>query len=345
MKNTICVYASMLATAGRSKNAIFVAIMRIRALDNRLEIATPAKVNLFLEVCSRQPNGFHELDNVMASVSVFDLLCFSKRTDSKSTLTIDKPSPGNVPAESDLIPTDQTNLILRAINRVREVALEESDESQCSGRLTGLSVHLLKNIPSAAGLGGASSNAAAALIAANRMWNLKWSREKLSQIASELGSDIPFFLTGGTAVCRGRGEDVQPINVPAGLSLVIAKPRQSISTAKIFGQVKVPERPLNSQAMIQSVRGGAPQSIGQLMVNRLQQFAEPLTDQIATLRDEFRRLCCLGHQMSGSGSSYFGLFANPRVARLASLRLSSRIRNVRIFCVQTLGPMQEPAAL
>jgi len=312
--------------------------MIIRALDNQLEIATPAKVNFFLELCSKRTDGFHEVENVMASVSLYDQMRFAPRLDSKIFLTIATSSPGKMPSETDTIPTDQNNLVHKTLELVRTIAREECGVESCS---VGIDVRLLKNIPSAAGLGGASSNAAATLVAANRMWGLDWPLSKLQNIASRLGSDIPFFLTGGTAICRGRGERVQPINVPSGVSIVIAKPPVSLSTAKVFGKVVVPDAPLDSLKLTQSVRRGRPQIIGRQMFNRFQQFAEPLARQIATLRREFNRLCCLGHQMSGSGSSYFGIFANARVARHASNRLSSRLPNVRIFCVQTLGPLHE----
>jgi 4-diphosphocytidyl-2-C-methyl-D-erythritol kinase len=274
----------------------------------------------------------------MASVSIYDHLRFAPRADSRICLTVDLPQRGSLPSETDAIPTNQSNLVQRSLELVRTLAQDELGSDSCS---TGIDVHLRKNIPSAAGLGGASSDAAATLIAANRIWGLRWPLTKLAGIAAQLGSDIPFFLTGGTALCRGRGEIVQTLRVPTGLAIVIAKPTESLSTARVFRKVQLPGRPRKSANLAQSVRLGRPQAIGKLMFNRLQQFAEPLTCQIATLRREFNRLCCLGHQMSGSGSSYFGVFANARVALLAANCLSSRLPSVRIFCVQTLGPMHE----
>jgi 4-diphosphocytidyl-2-C-methyl-D-erythritol kinase len=324
------------------ENAIFVAAMIIRARDKQLEIATPAKVNFFLELCSRRTDGFHEVENVMTSVSLFDHMRFVPRRDSQINLTLCKTRTGNAPVETDFIPTNQDNLIFKALQEIRTAAQNEIGTDSCA---TGMDIHLAKNIPSAAGLGGASSNAAATLIAANRVWELDWPLSRLSEIAAKLGSDVPFFLTGGTAICRGRGEKIDPLAVPTGLSLVIVKPPASIPTANVFGKATVPEVPQSSAALIQSVRCGRPQTIGGAMFNRLQRFAEPLTRQIATLRNEFNRLCCLGHQMSGSGSSYFGMFANAHVARQASNCLSTRLPDVRIFCVQTLGPRHELSLL
>ena len=196
-----------------------------------------------------------------------------------------------------------------------------------------------KNIPSAAGLGGGSSNAAAALIAGNALWGLNWPLARLSEIAGELGSDIPFFLTGGTAVCTGRGEDVQLLEVPAGYPLVIAAPPVALSTREVFSKVSISDNQRSAKEITQSVCQGRLSSIGTSMFNRLQEFAEPLTNQISRLAKSFADLgSCLGHQLSGSGSSYFGVFANLRSARLAASRLSARHPEVRIFMSQTLSP-------
>lgn len=320
------------------ENAIFVAVMKIRVLDNQLEIATPAKVNLFLELIARREDGFHEVENVMASVSLYDQLRFATRSDERIQLTLSTPSPGELPAETDAIPTDQSNLIHKSFQLVRSVARAELGPEACRA---GIDIQLLKRIPSAAGLGGASSNSAAAIVAANHIWKLGWSKSRLERIAARLGSDIPFFLTGGTAICRGRGELINTFDTPAGLWIVVAKPSVSLSTATVFGNVQVPDCPVSSDKVLQSVRRGSAWSIGRELFNRLQPYAEPLTRQIATLREEFNRLCCLGHQMSGSGSSYFGIFTNSHVARQAARCLSCRQPDARIFCVQTLGPSHD----
>jgi 4-diphosphocytidyl-2-C-methyl-D-erythritol kinase len=313
--------------------------MIIRALDNQLEISAPAKVNLFLELHGRRDDGFHEIETVMSSVSIFDRLRFTPRGDSEIRLSLSYSRGARRFGAADEIPTDQRNLVQKSIRLVRSVAQREMDSGRCT---TGIDVHLEKTIPSAAGLGGASSDAAAALVAANRMWNLRWPTAKLCELGSQLGSDIAFFLFGGTAICRGRGEQIQPLNVPAGISIVVAKLTDSLSTAKVFGQVSTGQDIRDCSELTQSVRAGKTQSMSGQMFNRLQQFAEPLTDQIARLRHEFSNLNCLGHQMSGSGSSYFGVFPNARVARQAAQSLSSRVANTRIFCSQTLSP--HPAA-
>ena len=333
--------------------------MIIQRLNNRIEIATPAKINLFLELLGRRDDGFHEIETVMSAVSIFDRLSFTTRTDSDIRLSINYSTRGQLPAETDLIPADDRNLIVKAIKLVRQTALTENaltenaltenalpDSDQHEACSVGMDVVLSKNIPSAAGLGGASSDAAAALVAANEMWNLNWSKQKLEQLAAQLGSDIPFFITGGTAICRGRGEKIEPLNVPSGLSLVVVKPQVSLSTADVFKQVSSSTEIKSADEMLQGLHQGSSQLIGNKLFNRLEQFADVLTSQVSEVRKLFSSLNSLGHQMSGSGSSYFGLFSNPRTARQASRRLSSRLPCLRIFCTQTLSPTRlRPASL
>ncbi len=309
--------------------------MNIYERDNQIEITAPAKINLFLELTAKRTDGFHEIETVMSSVSVFDRLRFTTRRDTDSRLAISFCQPGSLPLETDPIPTDERNLIQKTIQLVRSTAQAELGSTVCTH---GFDIELQKRIPSAAGLGGASSNAAAALVAANRLWRLNWPLKRLSQVAAQLGSDIPFFLLGGTAICTGRGEIVQPIPAPANISVVIAKPAVSLSTAKVFSTVNLSTQTRSPQQLIDSIQQSSIANTGARMFNRLQQFAEPMTDQIGRLVKEFSRLNCVGHQMSGSGSSYFGVFSNFRVAKLAAERLSSRLPDMRILCSHTLGP-------
>jgi len=315
-------------------------MMKITSRDDQLEIATPAKVNLFLELLKRRDDGFHEIETVMSGVALYDHLRFLPRDDAEIRLAIRYATQGHQPAEQDDIPADDRNLICKTFELVRSIATDNGQKDSCA---RGVDIQLLKNIPSAAGLGGASSNSAAALIAANRIWKLHWSRERLVEIAAQLGSDIAFFLTGGTAFCRGRGERVESISAPAGIPLVIAKPSDSLSTAQVFSNVKLDSKNANSlghqssTALAHSVQTGRVPAMGRQLFNRLQEFARPLSSQISKMEFEFGRVNCLGHQMSGSGSSYFGLFSNSKCARLAAISLSSRLPNVRIFCTHTLS--------
>ncbi|MBN2446828.1 MAG: 4-(cytidine 5'-diphospho)-2-C-methyl-D-erythritol kinase, partial [Phycisphaerae bacterium] len=152
---------------------------------------SPAKINLTLAVLGTRPDGFHVLESLVALLEFGDTIDFTPRTDDQLDLACPHPD----------VPADGSNLILRAAERLREVA----------GRQCGVDIKLDKRIPPGSGLGGGSSNAATTLAALNEIWELGLSSEQLSGIAAELGSDVPLFLRGPLSIIRGRGEMVQPV--------------------------------------------------------------------------------------------------------------------------------------
>jgi len=300
--------------------------MKIRHLGQdglSITIATPAKLNLFFELLKKRGDGFHEIETVMSTVSLFDDLQFSVRNDGLLRLNIIQE--GCTASES--IPTDERNLILQAMSRLK--ASHGTSDLGCD-------VFLRKRIPSAAGLGGASGNAAGALLAANWIWKLGLEPEQLDSVAAEIGSDVPFFFHGGTCLCTGRGEKIEQRDVPAGMAIVIAKPKEGLSTAAVYGQCSVPQRPKSADRILQNLHAGSWNGVGDNMFNRLEEFAMSMTPAIGRLKELFDRLGCIGHQMSGSGSSYFGIFRNAadaqRAAKIATLKT-----NNTIFACSTLG--------
>src|SRR6476646_8651998 len=189
----------------------------------------PAKLNLSLEVFGRRGDGFHELETLMVPVRLFDTLSLAP-TDASSAAygNAIRLSIHSLPAHrglspGDIPPADQ-NLVVRALSLLREQ----------SGCTHGAHVELTKRIPAAAGLGGGSIDAAAALKLANHAWQLGWSRERLAELAAEIGSDVPFFLFGGAAVCRGRGERVARLPAVPPLDFVLVKPPVELSTADVY---------------------------------------------------------------------------------------------------------------
>ncbi len=167
----------------------------------KVTVQAPAKVNLTLEVLGKRPDGYHEIASVMQAISLFDTLTFLPSDEIK------------VLAEIEALGT-QDNLVYRAGMLLRET----------SGVSAGAEIHLDKQIPLAAGLGGGSSDAAATLLGLDRLWSLGLGEEELKELAAQLGSDVPFFLTGGTALVEGRGERVSNVKTPPTLWLVLAFP-------------------------------------------------------------------------------------------------------------------------
>ena len=207
------------------------------------------------------------------------------------------------------LPDPQNNIVLRVLEGLRTRA----------GTTSGATIRLLKRIPSAAGLGGASSDAAAALLAANHVWQLGWTIDRLTRFAAEYGSDIPFFMYGSSAICRGRGERVQPVDGLGGLGLVIVRPPTGLATRDVYHACRVPDQPRRVDAAYRGLRMGRWKGS---MFNRLQQPAQQLDDSIARLGRALDELDCCEHQMTGSGTSYFGLCRTARHAR----RVASRLR-------------------
>ncbi|MGI9518501.1 MAG: 4-(cytidine 5'-diphospho)-2-C-methyl-D-erythritol kinase [Pirellulaceae bacterium] len=287
-----------------------------------MEIRAPAKVNLFLELIERRSDGFHELETIMTRISLSDRLYLRRRSDDKIRL-ISVPKSRRPIA----VPLDESNLVWRAVDELR----------QSTGCRLGIDIALEKHIPVQAGLGGGSSDAVAALVAANRLLDLHQSRTQLRAIADRIGSDTGFFLDGPTACCTGRGEQVSEIPASRNIWLTLAKPPAGLSTADVYRASRVPEVKRSGRELLPALARGNVRKVGRLMSNRLQDAAEKLTPWIGRLRQEFAEVSCVGHQMTGSGSGYFGLFAGRARACRAAQVLRARLPDVDFWCVRATG--------
>jgi 4-diphosphocytidyl-2-C-methyl-D-erythritol kinase len=261
--------------------------MLMRRSASAVRVWTPAKVNLFLEVLARRPDGYHELATLMTAVSLYDTLEFTEEPTGATTLHSDHPS----------LSTGPDNLIRRAVELVR----------RRSGRSEGVAVRLWKRIPMAAGLAGGSSDAAATLAGLNRLWRLDWGREELARLGAELGSDVAFFFAAPAAWCTGRGERIEPLRLGRALDFVLVSPPVGLSTAEVFRGVTVPAEPIPSGAVRRAAEAGDVRELGQLLHNRLQPAAERLCPDVAGLCARLAGLGPAGQLMTGSGSTVFAL--------------------------------------
>lgn len=182
-----------------------------------LTVRACAKINWTLHVGARRDDGFHDVRTVLQSIAIEDTLVFSAR---RGPLLIECATP-NVPTSSDNLVWRAATLFWRALGR--------------AGEPRGLKIAIHKKIPVAAGLGGGSADAAAALVALNRVWDAGWTRAKLIHLAADLGSDVPFFLMGGTVLALGRGEQLYPLEDIRRQSLVIIKPPVDVRAADAYG--------------------------------------------------------------------------------------------------------------
>jgi 4-diphosphocytidyl-2-C-methyl-D-erythritol kinase len=295
--------------------------MFARKQGSAWEVHAPAKLNLYLEVLGRREDGFHELETLMTPVRIFDRLRWTPCDAREHGLFRLSYDPSTSPEIIAQAPAEQTNLVWKAFDRLgRHAGIEPT------GRVT-----LVKRIPVRAGMGGASSDAAAALTLANAAWGLNYPTERLARVAAELGSDVPFFFAGGPAVCRGRGEQVNPV---AGLPLcnvVVVKPPGGVSTAEAFGALEAgpysPSTAYNSQrrlaSLLEQLRRGQLALAARDMVNRLQGAAERLCPCLERLRTVLARFAGLRWTMTGSGSAWFAVMRSARQARRVAGQLSS----------------------
>lgn len=293
--------------------------MIVRPTAEGVEVLAPAKLNLFLEVLGKRPDGYHELESLMVAVDLYDRLTFADDASGAVTLRCDDPA----------LPTDRGNLVVKAAERLRA-------EARCP---RGAAIALEKAIPAQAGLAGGSSDAAAALVALDRLWELNTSPGRLVELAGEIGSDVPFFLHGPAAVCRGRGERVEELSPPGALHFVLVCPVVGLSTADVYRHVTPPERPRPIGPVIQALAAHETATLGSCLFNRLQPPAEELAPALRHVRDALAELVgpsLDGSLMSGSGSAYFGLARDRGAAEDAARRLETLgLGRVRVV---TSGP-------
>jgi 4-diphosphocytidyl-2-C-methyl-D-erythritol kinase len=279
-------------------------------------IQSPAKLNLFFEVLAKRADGYHEIETLMCPIDLYDTLYFREESSGRVQLECRwaTVAAGDERGRLEEVPAGPGNLAWRAVELLRRLC----------GVRRGAALRLVKRIPTAAGLGGGSSDAAAALVAANLAWNLGLSQAELTAAAAELGSDVPFFLHGGAAICRGRGERVEPVAGLGRLSFVVLRPPEGLATAAVYRCCRAARRPNAAAPLVDALRRGDGVAAGRLLFNRLQPAAEELSPWIPRLGKVLAAEGLWGHGMSGSGSACFALCRHAAEARRVARRLRAR---------------------
>jgi 4-diphosphocytidyl-2-C-methyl-D-erythritol kinase len=303
--------------------------MAATGIDDRFVfVQAPAKLNLFLEVRAKRPDGYHELETIMVGVSLLDSLRFRPTHDGQ--IEVHCGASMALGKSATAVPSGPANIAWQALDRLR---------SRWPDRALGGQLQIFKRIPHQAGLGGGSSDAAASLLAARKAWRLPTSDSELARIALEVGSDVPFFLDPRPAICRGRGERISAIQWQRPLWFVIAKPPIGLATADVYARLAVPRQPRSLDDFANALGGGSTAEIGLQLWNRLQGPAFELLPELRAVESAFARLDCCGHQLTGSGTAYFGLFANRSSASRAAGMLRSRLKDWFIASCHSLsGP-------
>jgi len=262
-----------------------------------LTVQTPAKINPVLEVLGKRPDGYHELALVFQAVGLYDRLTFEKKT---GGVDLRVESPAGLAA-------DDSNLIVKAAKLFSREILKSSD---------GVQITLHKKIPLAAGLGGGSSDAAATLRGLQWLFEVPVSEQKMHQMAAQLGSDVNFFLNGGTALGTGRGEMITPWKASAPLWVILVKPSEGLSTPAVYRSGRALMTIGDRVRELQKVwPEGSPASIAGHLFNGLEPAAFYLRPELKLMKERLMAEGALGVLLSGSGPTLFALAAHEKEAR------------------------------
>ncbi|MEK3719564.1 4-(cytidine 5'-diphospho)-2-C-methyl-D-erythritol kinase [Paenibacillus sp. FSL H8-0034] len=259
----------------------------------------PAKINLLLDVLRKREDGYHEVEMIMTMVDLSDRIEMQELP--RDTIIIS--------SQAGYIPLDEKNLAFQAARLIKD----RYDVKQ------GVYIHLDKKIPVAAGLAGGSSDAAATLRGLNRLWKLNIPAEEMQVLGAELGSDVPFCVTGGTAIARGRGEKLEPIEAPPQCWVVLAKPPINVSTSEIYGKLRANQIVNHPSAsdVLEAIRLKRFDLLCERLGNVLEEVTLDLYPEVRQLKECMVRLGADGVLMSGSGPTVFGLVSREaKVARI-----------------------------
>lgn len=263
-------------------------------------IKAPAKVNLCLNITGRREDGYHELETIMQTIDLYDYVTICP-AESFSFICSD-------PALSN------DNLVVKAA----------STFYSAFNRPAGVSIKLEKNIPYGAGLGGGSSDAAATLTGLNRLYGEPFSRAELWRMARSLGADVPFFLVGGTALCTGIGDIVEPCPDFPLCNYVLVKPEVNLSTAQVYASIDIEALQFRKRLSTIQISPSSQSVVKAILYNDLEPAALAMCPDLIRIRETLYARGAGGVLLSGSGSTMFGLFADKRSSEKAAEQLSMR---------------------
>ncbi len=260
-----------------------------------------AKINLSLDVVGRLENGYHLVRMIMQTIGICDELSF-ERTDGEIRIT----------ANDGDLPLGEDNLIYRAAVMIRD-----------RFHTGGVSVHLEKRIPVAAGMAGGSTDAACTLKAMNQLYDLRLSEEELRELGVKLGADVPYCIMGGTALSEGIGEVLTPIAPMPDCFLLVAKPEINVSTKYVYEQLDSHEIPVHPDVdgMRRAIEDKNVRKMAKLLGNVLQTVTIERYPIVEELKQVMLEQGALGSLMSGSGPSTFGIFDDEEKAKAAKARI------------------------
>jgi 4-diphosphocytidyl-2-C-methyl-D-erythritol kinase len=282
-----------------------------------LRLNAYAKVNLTLDVLGDRPDGYHDIETVLHTVELHDSIILREDGDGIA-----------VRCASDDVPADTQNIVYRTAQLLKETF----------GIARGVEVELKKCIPIAAGLGGASSDAAVTLLGLAQMWKLRLADRQLMDLAARIGSDVPFFLAGGAALAVGRGERIRILRPLPSTWVVLARPPILISTEwayKVLDHETVRKHP-NTRSVVQALEAEDVGAVGRFLRNVFEDVIVAHYPVVGTIRERMQAMHPLGVSLSGTGPVLFALVATEASAREMAAGLAS-IPDLEVFVTRTFA--------
>lgn len=258
-----------------------------------------AKINLSLDVLARRDDGYHEIATVMHSIELHDTLIL-RETGTGISVRCDQKS----------VPTDVQNVVFRTAQLLQETYALQRD----------IEIEIQKRIPTAAGLGGGSADAAVALLGLAQLWKLRIDQRTLMELAAKLGSDVPFFLVGGAALATGRGEKMDSLRTLPTTWAVLACPAIEVPTAWAYGQLnvdKIGARP-DTGGLVSALRRGDVPGVARRVANIFEPMIVSRYPEVGAAKARLLSANALGASLTGTGPVVFGLFDGERSARAAA---------------------------
>jgi 4-diphosphocytidyl-2-C-methyl-D-erythritol kinase len=276
--------------------------------DRSVTIDTPAKINLFLKILGKRPDGYHEIYSLVQTVDLYD------------TLTISEIGRGTeLIGATAVVPLDSSNIIWKAAELLRRQ----------TGFTQGIQINLTKRIPVGAGLGGGSSDAAATLKGVTRLLHLNLSRQQLQQLGATLGSDVPFFFSTGSAIISGRGEMVEEVKMASDYIVLLVVPDFAISTAEAYAQIRICLTNFSTKPTFDWAKTNAELlALLEPVGNDFEGVVTSGHPAVASCMQFLREAGAHVVALSGSGSAFFGLFdraPDPSLATMISGRFGWQV--------------------
>lgn len=287
---------------------------------NSITLKSRAKINLSIDVLGKRQDGYHLVEMIMQTIDLYDLIEINEKDNDQITIK----------STSDEIPLDCNNLVYKAANLIKKTFNINK----------GVEIHIKKNIPVAAGMAGGSSNAAAALVGLNKLWNLNLSNQQLEKIGLKLGADVPFCINGGAVLASGIGEELTPIKgLTKDVCILVCKPDLFVSTKEVYECIDskdIDKRP-NNKFLIECLKNEDTRQLAENMFNVLEGVAMDKHPVIQQIKDIMTNNRALGAMMSGSGPTVFGLYENREDAVKCKAILEKQFKQTFVVACEEKG--------